>query len=205
MNSRSSALVVMITTILGASMWLTPASGASTGSVIKQCAHGRPATYKLKGSDGKFLKSYLSCLLTADGLSAKNGDRVPLGYQKGEGSFPKVMAPTIAGFAAAPKSDATLSYVNSKLTPIYDKLSEPFPRQWYTFWGDTTPPPPTLAQLATHVASARAQLAAFTRSALNGHPPKFLATDVVVQKGVWFHDGTGSNLRYFVLVYFQQD
>lgn len=204
-NRRRVAFLGMITAILGAAVWLTPASGASTASALQQCAQGRRASYKLKPSDGAFLKRYVNCLLTAEGLDANPGDRVPLGYEKGEGKFARVMAPTVRGFAVAPRSDATLTYVNSKLEVVYDRLSEPFPRTWYSFWGDTTPPSPTLLEIASHVASARAWLATVTRTMLHGRAHKILATDVVVQKGVWFHDGTGTNLRYMVLVYVQQD
>lgn len=179
---------------------------SSSASTTKRCAKGRPGTSRLKASDRAFLKRYLRCLLASEGFSAHAKDRIQLGYQAPYGSFAKAMAPTVAGFARAPKSDYNFPYINRKLQRRYDKFSEPFSRQWYTIIGGTSPPPPKVGSFPPLVASAKASMREFLRHAYTNKRnwPRVMAIDVVVQKGTWFHSGKSRNLRYIVLFYFQQ-
>jgi hypothetical protein len=200
---RYPALIV----ILGACLWLAPASGASTATVVKKCGQGRAASYKLKPSDAVFLRNFLNCVLSADGLHAHPKNTIgvynnsPTGALSGSPnttptSFPKFMAPTVAGFAKASKSDENWKYINSKVTAAYQETDAGVLPGFYTVYGDTTPPSPTLAQVATAIAPARRTIDKFYKA---GHQPP-LAIDVVVQKGAWFHNGNGVNLRYMVLL-----
>jgi hypothetical protein len=199
---------VTIATMLAACLWLAPISGASTATVVKQCAQGRAPSYKLKTSDGAFLTKYLNCVLSADGLHAHPKNTIELfgksvgsggagGYSTVPTNFPEYMAPTIAGFAEAPESDENWNYINSKIGAAYQNTNDgPIPG-FYTVYGDTAPPDiPKLIQVATWIAPARATI---DKSYTPGHQPP-LAIDVVVQKGAWFHDGAGTNLRFMVLL-----
>jgi hypothetical protein len=190
---------VTITTMLAASLWLATASSASTPTVVKQCAQGRAASYKLKSSDKAFLEKYLSCVLGADGLGTNTTNTVSVsgeGCTSGSGcsaNFATLMAPTIASFATAAKSDNNVNYINSKISAVYQNIDPPT-GDWYTIWGDTSPPSPTLAGVAAEIAPAYAPIVRGWTSA-----PQ-LAIDIVVQKGAWFHSGRANNLRYMVLI-----
>ncbi len=213
---RTIASSSIICAVLGVCLLATPISSASTNSSLQKCADGRAASYGLKASDGTFLSKFLGCLLQADDLHPYsayyiNSDkRFPANLvnvctsttgkpDPKEVNFTKEMAGTVAGFATAAASDDNLDYVNKKLSTTYGKFCSVNPRsRWYTFYGDTTPPSPTLRDVAEYVASAQASVSATAK--LWGYSPP-LAIDTVVQPGVWFHDGKGSNLRYAVLIY----
>ncbi len=213
---RTIAISSIICAVLGVCLLSTPISSASTDSSLQKCAVGRAASYELKASDVTFLSKFLGCLLKADGLHPYsayyiNSDkRFPANLvnvctsttgkpNPKEVNFTKEMAGTVAGFASAPASDDNLGYVNKKLSATYQKFCSVNPRSsWYTIYGDTTPPSPTLRDVAGYVASAQASVSATAKSW--GYSPS-LAIDTVVQSGAWFHDGKGRNLRYAVLIY----
>jgi hypothetical protein len=186
-------------------------SDSSTKSVMKRCDEGHAATYRLKPSDGVFLKNYLNCVLSSDGLHAHRNNTINLvgkswvsagpggavgGYREVPVSFPKYMAPTVAGFANATKSKENWDYINSKILAAYRKTADDAMPGYYTIYGDTARPSPTLAQIAAWIAPARTTI---DKPYTSGHTPP-LVIDVVVQKGVWFHDGHGANLRFMVLI-----
>lgn len=141
MKPRSTAIIVTIAAVLGACLWLVPASGASTATVVEQCAEGRAASYKLKASDAAFLKRYLNCVLSADGLHADPNDTIDVpgksyvittprgaagGYKNVPVSFAKYMAPTVADFAKASESDENWKYVDRRSEPPMRRPGTPF-------------------------------------------------------------------------------
>lgn len=215
-NRRVLAASWIVCACVTACLVMTSASGASTGSALQSCASGRAPSYALKAGDKAFLAGFLSCLLNADGLKPYSAyyinstRRFPpnlvnvctsrVGKPKPkETEFPTEMASTVAGFASAPVSDNRFSYVNRTLAAKYTAFCGVSPRSaWYEFYGDTTPPSPTLAAIAKYVAATQASVKKTAKAW--GHAPE-LAIDTVVQSGVWFHDGTGPNLRYAVLIY----
>ncbi len=212
MRSRLTAVAVLLAAIPATCLWLVPNSGASATTVVAQCGQGRPATYKLKDSDAAFVKQYLNCVLSADGLHAHPKDTIALigksyvssgpggavgGYTTIPTNFPKYMAPTIAGFVKASKSDYNFKYINAKLEDAYQKTNDgPIPG-FYEYFQGTAPPSPTLAQVAAAFAPARSTIdQSYPHHRL---PP--LVTDVVVQRGAsWFHDAPGVHLRILVLI-----
>ena len=195
---------------------MTSVSSASTDTAFRLCAGGRTPSSALKAGDTRFLSVFLGCLLKAEGLQPYSAyhlnstRRFPPnlvnvctggadGPKPKEIKFPTEMASTLAGFASAPMSQNRFGYVNRTLAAKYKAFCGVNPRAaWYEFYGDTTPPSPTLTQITKYVDAAAASIKR-TAKAWN-HTPE-LAIDTVVQSGVWFHDGTGPNLRYAVLIY----